>query len=356
LSTVPKIYTVASSQQLEDQKNLIPPFQHHWHALAKDEIRAGKGSSDPSFEITTVPEESDWFALPMHWSYYLWNGKARMKEALELAELAARHGRRVIVWYKGDLIPRIPFENYFLFLPGPRRSRMNSKQQACPVFVSDPAERISGIAVEPAKRSDAPSVGFCGYASNSWAKTLWSIFRGVELNMVSSMGLYDYTAVPILPATILRSRALRLLSQDPAIDDNFVIRERYCPGGGSAIDRGEITREFYRNIYQNNYTLCLRGYGNWSYRFYETLACGRVPVFVDTDCELPASSMIDWKKYCVWVNGTDLKNIGKSILDFHSKHSAETFRELQLDCRRLWEEHFTLGGFARHFHEYLPRS
>ena len=294
--------------------------------------------------------------LPMHWSYYLWNGKIRMKEAFKLADLAAKYGRRVIVWYKGDLIPRVPFENALLFLPGPRRSKMNSGQRACPVFVSDPVQRMPELGSEPSKKFDAPSVGFCGYASNSTVKTAWSIARGIQLNVLSKLGLYDYTAVPILPATILRSRALKLLSQNPAIDDSFLIRNKYCPSGARPTNESEMTRDFYSNIYQNNYTLCLRGYGNWSYRFYETLACGRIPVFVDTDCELPASSIINWKKYCVWVDSHDLEHIGDKILDFHSKHSPEAFRELQTGCRSLWEENFTLSGFTRHFHEYLTPS
>ncbi len=158
LFSIPKIYTLVSSEQLEDRKNLIPPFQYHWRGIGTDESSGGNGNSVPSFKITSIPDESDWFALPMHWSYYLWNGKIRMKEAFKLADLAAKYGRRVIVWYKGDLIPRVPFENALLFLPGPRRSKMNSGQRACPVFVSDPVQRMPELGSEPSKKFD---VAFC---------------------------------------------------------------------------------------------------------------------------------------------------------------------------------------------------
>ena len=111
---------------------------------------------------------------------------------------------------------------------------------------------------------------------------------------------------------------------------------------------------FFSNIYDNDYTLCIRGNGNWSYRFYQTLACGRIPIFVDTDCVLPLSTHIDWKKYCVWIDRSDLKQIGEAVTDFHASLSESDFMDLQMSCRALWEEHFTPKGFMDNLKHYLP--
>ena len=46
-------------------------------------------------------------------------------------------------------------------------------------------------------------------------------------------------------------------------------------------------KEFYENIKRNFFTFCYRGEGNFSYRFYETLMMGRIPLLVDTDCVFP---------------------------------------------------------------------
>ena len=74
--------------------------------------------------------------------------------------------------------------------------------------------------------------------------------------------------------------------------------------------------------------MCQRG-GNFSYRFYETLSCGRIPVFVDTDCVLPADDLVDWQKICVWVDESELDEISDRVAGFHSALSPSDFTEMQ---------------------------
>ena len=42
---------------------------------------------------------------------------------------------------------------------------------------------------------------------------------------------------------------------------------------------------------------------------YETLALGRIPVFINTDCTLPFSNIIEWDKHVVWIEKEDIINI-----------------------------------------------
>lgn len=65
----------------------------------------------------------------------------------------------------------------------------------------------------------------------------------------------------------------------------------------------------------SDYVLCARG-GDFSYRLYETLSYGRIPVFVDTDCVLPYDSEIKWKDYCVWVDEKEVNRIGERSRSF----------------------------------------
>ena len=48
-------------------------------------------------------------------------------------------------------------------------------------------------------------------------------------------------------------------------------------------------------------------------RFYETLAIGRIPVLIDTDCVLPLNNEIDWYKHCIIVRNIDLDRIVDSV-------------------------------------------
>jgi hypothetical protein len=71
---------------------------------------------------------------------------------------------------------------------------------------------------------------------------------------------------------------------------------------------------------------------------------GRIPVFVNTDCILPFDNIIDWKKYVVWVEEKDIKDLGNRIEAHYNSLSNEQFHKLQLACRALYEQHLTEYG------------
>ena len=106
-------------------------------------------------------------------------------------------------------------------------------------------------------------------------------------------------------------------------------------------------------ILNSNYTVCMRGGGNFSVRFYETLALGRIPIFINTDCILPFDEMIKYKDYMVWVEESELPFINQKILDFHNSLNQEKFNELQVACRNLWQTYLTKDGFYFHLADQL---
>jgi hypothetical protein len=117
-------------------------------------------------------------------------------------------------------------------------------------------------------------------------------------------------------------------------------------------------REDFRKVYAQNmagsdYILCCRGYGNYSWRFYETLSCGKIPVFIDSDCILPYDFELDWKKYCVWIKEDEIPVIADKIMEFHEKFSEKEFIDLQIECRKTWEERLSPEGFFRNLYRHL---
>ena len=347
-----KIYTDITPLGEGQLKNLSPIFSFHWKGLDKSQIFSGEFNEDSPFCLSEDPNEADFFALLMHWTYYLWNNRAKMHEAMYLAEIANKYGKPVIVWFKGDLVPNIPFENYLLFLPGIVRKTMKHEYRACPVFIDDPKPNYSTEKNRLRQKMVRPRVGFCGYGTMGPVKLGWSVASGLYLNAFQQLNQPDYSEIPIIPATLLRNRALKYLRGNSQIEPLFVVNQRYTPNQ-SSLQTSSTSRIFFSNIYETDYTLCVRGFGNWSYRFYETLACGRIPVFVDTDCVLPLETKIDWRRYCVWVDRSELHLIGEKILDFHSSLSPADFAELQLDCRKLWEEQLSLNGCMMNIQGYL---
>lgn len=68
---------------------------------------------------------------------------------------------------------------------------------------------------------------------------------------------------------------------------------------------------------KSHFTICARGYGKQSFRFYETLQLRSIPVYLyDNDPYLPFSDIIDYNSFSIILNVKDidkLKNILKSI-------------------------------------------
>ena len=116
----------------------------------------------------------------------------------------------------------------------------------------------------------------------------------------------------------------------------------------------QTRNEFINNIISSDYTLCFRGSGNYSLRFYETLCLGRIPLFIDTDCKLPFQNEIDWKSLCLWVNVENLENICEIIIDYHNSISEKKFIEKQLYCREVWVKYLSKEVFfGEQFYNYL---
>ncbi len=111
--------------------------------------------------------------------------------------------------------------------------------------------------------------------------------------------------------------------------------------------------EFVNNIFNTDYTVCIRGGGNFSKRLYETLCCGRIPIFVDTDSVLPYDFAVDWKRYCVWIDRSEVPHIAEKVAGFHAGLSPNDFEDLQRECRKLWQDRLSRQGFFDHFHEHF---
>jgi hypothetical protein len=155
-----------------------------------------------------------------------------------------------------------------------------------------------------------------------------------------------------------RARALIALSQSRFVETNFVIRDQsafsnpigmFLPGG-SLEQLDSYRRDFANNMIQSDYILCSRGYANCSIRFFETLSLGRIPILIDTDVVLPYEFAIDWNKYCIFVNESNISSIGRRVKEFHDKLSGEQFKKLQIACRDLYEQWLSPSGFFNRLH------
>jgi hypothetical protein len=233
-----------------------------------------------------------------------------------------------------------------------------------PAWSEDFVESYLGGQLPIRQKSEKPTVGFCGYASH----TMWPLKSKLkrEIRILAGLGANllkikkKKRARAIGPA--IRSRALYLLSRSPQIKTNFIVRDRFLggvhlPDGSLDYDLWQKIRlEYVTNMVESDYILCARGGGNFSYRLYETLCCGRIPIFIDTDSVLPYDFILDWKKYCVWVDESEMPFIAEKVTDFHNNISPQDFIRFQHKCRKLWEEWLSPLGFFTNFHKHFQKS
>ena len=139
-----------------------------------------------------------------------------------------------------------------------------------------------------------------------------------------------------------------ILSHSPLVQTNFVLRGGYKTGSQN---------EFVKNIKENDFTLCPKGDGNYSARFYETLSLGCLPVLIDTECVLPLEDEINYNEFVVRVPHAELQNLPDLALKFYDSLTTEQFMAAQKKARETFEKYLNIGSFFKHVltKEFLHR-
>ena len=78
----------------------------------------------------------------------------------------------------------------------------------------------------------------------------------------------------------------------------------------------------FKKIMANSiFSLCPRGFGPTSFRLYESIQMGSIPVYIAENKEhvLPFSEFIDWEKLCVITNISNLKSLDKKLISIVEK-------------------------------------
>ena len=99
-------------------------------------------------------------------------------------------------------------------------------------------------------------------------------------------------------------------------------------------------QEFISITKRSKFALCPRGYGNTSFRLYESMQIGAVPVYISDDFFLPWSDELDWNEFCVIV---DFKNLN-SLNSILSSYSEEKIKQMAKKAKEVYSNYFTLDA------------
>jgi hypothetical protein len=301
------------------------------------------------FELTSLAE-SDVAVLAGEWVA----GCGR-PQAYAYCEQARKMGKPVIIFFNNDSDEEVPVEGAIIFRTSTRRSCRRPNVFGLPAWPEDFVGVYRGGNLPIRSRQGRPVVGYCGYGAIHQFFLPDGAYR-LLCSIPFIRRLVHYYSGST--AKRFRSKVLSQLHRSAAVQTNFLLRTSFWNGtvvnGVLDPQRARQSRiEYVNNMFDSDYIMCSRGAGNFSFRFYEVLCSGRIPLFIDTDCLLPHDRWINWRDYCVWVDETEVTQVADRLVSFHASLSPVAFEEIQHACRRLWLEWLSPTGFFSQIHRYL---
>jgi hypothetical protein len=261
---------------------LVPGLCNHNESLYTKTFFTGHNN----INLAQSLEECDYSIVPFKFN----RDDSRLRD---ICETAKNHKKSVIAFYTDDNVESYGLpENLSLFRTSLNKNSQQVTEKVMPALHPD---HFSGFT------DYVNSISFCGQL------------------------------------TELRYRVITKL-KTTNLNTDFIIRQGFwAPEVGTKI---KARKQYYENFLKNRYALCIRGAGNFSFRFYEALCFGRIPILIDTDTALPFERIIDWEKHIIKIKENELTDLPNII-----KNDTRCME----GNRKLWETYFSVEGYAKNF-------
>ena len=219
---------------------------------------------------------------------------------VKLNELSVLHNKPLYCFYNDDSDRKFDIpSNVHLYRTSFYKSSKKINEYALPAFSTD---------FNDGSLVDNTSIGYCGHIGNN------------------------------------RQLLLKKIHDSQQTTDFILRRGFWAP----ELPKEQARQEYIKNIKDNLFTFCYRGAGNFSYRFYETLMMGRIPLLIDSDgfYPYPLETDEDIHKHCLYLKPKDLDNFDEL---FKSYIQNNDLKQIQKNNYELWKKHFSAEGFIRTF-------
>jgi len=115
------------------------------------------------------------------------------------------------------------------------------------------------------------------------------------------------------------------------------------------LGRGPQWRDIMR---RSVFTLCPRGLGRASFRMYEALSVGSIPIYIWDDVEwLPWRDELDWSEFSLSVNVAELDTLPQRLAAI----SDGQILAMRQRISELYDDYFTLPGMCRQIHKRVEQ-
>ena len=286
-----------------------------------------------SYQIVDSIEVADIVVCPINYESIFKHHRIALSTLLKLSR---KHKKPFWMLTAGDYGFTPYIANSYVFRSGGFNSVLNKNTFILPAFINDPYKEFLECDFSILKKTKQPTIGFVGHAKSGIVKFIKEYYNHIKYRFKSALRLILADKQKFYPSSVKRAKYLNKLTLHQELNTHFIFRNNYRAGANSPVEQQKTALQFYNNIFENAYTFCLRGVGNFSVRFYETLAMGRIPIVVNTDCRFPLEDKIDWNKHCLIIDEKAPKPLAEYILEFHNNLSISEFEALQQSNRNLW--------------------
>ncbi|PRP66980.1 exostosin domain-containing protein [Nonlabens agnitus] len=337
-----KLYTI--------QEMLVPEHRGCAHPLIFD-LHYFE-NTDPitheHYSLIENPEDADAFIFPI--DILSREFRLHKKEYADFLKMAKSHSKKVFVYTGGDYGTTIEDPAVITWRLAGSASTNSAQTIIMPSMINDPVQhKIAELLYLPLKSK--PQIAFTGFADKSPIETVRYLLANKIANLKRLLAIDRSDCQDFFNAPAKRYDYLKSLEMSKVIDTDFIYRKKYRAGATNQETRKKTTLEFFQNLTTSPYTFCMRGAGNFSVRFYESLACGRIPVVIDTDIVLPLENIIDWNKHICLIKPD--QQIDEKLYDFHQQFTEQTFLECQAGNRKLYETQLVRHHYFCSIHDHL---
>ncbi|GAK89340.1 hypothetical protein JCM19297_1168 [Nonlabens ulvanivorans] len=301
------------------------------------------------YQLVGKSSDADVFIFPVN--YFVVIEKGYQESFNSLYQLAKSYNKKLLVYTGGDYGKTSKDQDIITWKNAGFKTINDHQTIVIPSFINDPFER-DDLGLTIYNYEEKPLISFTGFANPSLKEFLRISASTIKANFNRVLKEDASDRQSIYNAAGKRFTYLKQLESHPAIHTDFIYRDKYRAGAITNEQREKSTIEFFQNLNNSPYTFCLRGAGNFSVRFYESLACGRIPVLVDTDVQLPLEDQIDWggRHICRVLPN---ENLAEKLIAFHKAQTPDSFLDLQKSNRVLYENYLVRHAFFCKLHDSL---
>jgi hypothetical protein len=144
---------------------------------------------------------------------------------------------------------------------------------------------------------------------------------------------------PHLPENHIRN----LISLNLKSSEDTFIDDKINPTLKDELKKNYRTRNDYELISRNStFTLCPAGYGRWTYRFFQSVLWGSIPVLLSDDYIKPFSEYIPYDDFAITLKENKIKKLDITIRSI----DQEKISQLQANIKK-YQSLFTPKNYAK---------